>query len=123
MGCFDDRDNQAVENGQVSLGDLSTTLGCILRRYPSCEELFVLVGAPSGDRDHISWSDLDYIGVNDEQVSGFNLYAANKGEADRCQSLAQTYCDLYSNDMQSVPRLSFAFERGRKSCVLPSSVL
>lgn len=122
MGYFDDRDLQAVENDQVNLGFLSTTLGSILACYPSCEEIIVVVGAPSGDREHLSWNDLDYVHPDDEQVSKLGSYAADQDEADRCQKLARTYCDLYENDMQSAPELSFAFKRSRKPCVLAAPV-
>lgn len=116
-GRFDDWDFQAVEDGQVSLGDLGTTLDSVLACYPSCEEIIVMVGAPSGDREHISWDDLNYIGAENEQASGCDSYAVDRDEAGRCQNLAQTYCEMYDNDDQSAPALSFAFRKGRRSRV------
>ncbi|ROW07266.1 hypothetical protein VMCG_03764 [Cytospora schulzeri] len=127
MGRFDEQDRQDEANNYVSFEGLSRTLENVLTYYPSCEEIIVMVGAPSGDRKHVSWSDLNYVHADDKQmVPKFDLYAADRDEADQCQSLAQTYYALSDNAMESdgvsMPVLSFAFNKDSKQRNPPAPV-
>lgn len=109
MGRFDDQVLAVEANRYLSTVDLMLTLFMILAEFSSCEEIIVMVSTPSGDRKHISWSDLNYVPPEDEKmVSKFDLYAAGQDEADRCQSLSQTY---YAALRSGAPGLSFVFEK------------
>ncbi|KUI56441.1 hypothetical protein VP1G_03797 [Cytospora mali] len=126
-GRFTAEEVQDEENGYVSLDDLSLTLENVLDYYPSCREIVVVAGTPSGCREHLSWSDLNYVDPDDKQmISKFDSYAVDRDEADRCQGVFQAYSNMRDDTMAlgdmtlPVPEISFAFVKDRKSCTPPS---